>query len=77
MMLNFVCYLDGIKYSGSTVRAADPFLSLSRECKYEIYFQGSEELNLRPSLCKILISSFANKMDFAHNFFCRLRLIGT
>ena len=23
---------------------------------------------LRASLCKILISSFANKMDFAHNF---------
>ena len=24
--------------------------------------------NLRASLCKILISSFAHKMDFAHNF---------
>ena len=23
---------------------------------------------LRASLCKILISSFAHKMDFAHNF---------
>ena len=31
MMLNFVCYLDGIKHSGSTVRAAHPFLSLGRE----------------------------------------------
>ena len=50
MMLNVVCYLDGIKYSGSTVRAADPFLSLSRECKYEIYFQGSEELNLNTTV---------------------------
>ena len=27
-----------------------------------------KELNLRASLCKILISSFAQKMDFAHNF---------
>ena len=27
-------------------------------------FQG---LDLRVSLCKILISSFAHKMDFAHN----------
>ena len=27
---------------------------------------GSE--SLRASLCKILISSFAHKMDFAHNF---------
>ena len=25
-------------------------------------------LHLRASLCKILISSFAHKMDFAHNF---------
>ena len=25
-------------------------------------------LGLRASLCKILISSFAHKMDFAHNF---------
>ena len=25
-------------------------------------------LKLRASLCKILISSFAHKMDFAHNF---------
>ena len=25
-------------------------------------------LDLRASLCKILISSFAHKMDFAHNF---------
>ena len=24
--------------------------------------------HLRASLCKILISSFAHKMDFAHNF---------
>ena len=24
--------------------------------------------NLRASLCKILISTFAHKMDFAHNF---------
>ena len=31
MMLNFVCYLDGIKHSGSTVRAAHPFPSLSSE----------------------------------------------
>ena len=35
MMLNFVCYLDGIKHSGSTVRAAHPFPSLSREYKYQ------------------------------------------
>ena len=33
MMLNFVCYLDGIKHSGSTVRAVNPFPSLSREYK--------------------------------------------
>ena len=26
------------------------------------------QLKLRASLCKILISSFAHKMDFAHNF---------
>ena len=25
-------------------------------------------VDLRASLCKILISSFAHKMDFAHNF---------
>ena len=25
-------------------------------------------VHLRGSLCKILISSFAHKMDFAHNF---------
>ena len=25
-------------------------------------------IKLRASLCKILISSFAHKMDFAHNF---------
>ena len=25
-------------------------------------------MDLRASLCKILISSFAHKMDFAHNF---------
>ena len=25
-------------------------------------------INLRASLCKILISSFAHKMDLAHNF---------
>ena len=31
MMLNFVCYLDGIKHSGSTVRATHPFPSLSSE----------------------------------------------
>ena len=30
---------------------------------------------LRASPRKILISSFAHKMDFAHNFFCRLLLI--
>ena len=30
--------------------------------------QGPEEFYLRASLCKILISSFAHKMDFAHNF---------
>ena len=35
MMLNFVCYVDGIKHSGSIVRAAHPFLSLSSEYKYE------------------------------------------
>ena len=35
MMLRFVCYLDGIKHSGSTVRAAHPFPSLSREYKWE------------------------------------------
>ena len=35
MMLKFVCYLDGIKHSGSTVRAAHPFPSLSREYKWE------------------------------------------
>ena len=28
MMLSFVCYLDGIKHSGSIVRAAHPFPSL-------------------------------------------------
>ena len=33
MMLNFVRYLDGIKHSGSIVRAAHPFPSLSPECK--------------------------------------------
>ena len=33
MMLNFVFYLDGIKHSGSLVRAAHPFTSLSREYK--------------------------------------------
>ena len=32
-MLNFVCYLDGIKHSGSKVLAADQFSSLSREYK--------------------------------------------
>ena len=26
------------------------------------------DLTLRASLCKIVISSFAHKMDFAHNF---------
>ena len=36
MMLNVVCYLDGIKHSGSTVRAAYPFPSLSREYKQEL-----------------------------------------
>ena len=29
---------------------------------------GVAQRNLRASLCKILISSFAHKMDFAHNF---------
>jgi len=28
----------------------------------------TENEKLRASLCKILISSFAHKMDFAHNF---------
>ena len=28
----------------------------------------SQTFYLRASLCKILISSFASKMDFAHNF---------
>ena len=38
------------------------------------YLKDYENLNsapaqeLRASLCKILISSFAHKMDFAHNF---------
>ena len=40
MMLNFVCYLDGIKQSGSIVRAAHPFLSL-RGREYKI---GIEEI---------------------------------
>ena len=31
----------------------------------ETFFRGVE---LRASLCKILISSFAHRMDFAHNF---------
>ena len=30
--------------------------------------QHKLDLNLRARLCKILISSFAHKMDFAHNF---------
>ena len=38
MMLNFVCYLDSIKHSGSTVQAAHPFPSLSCEYKYEKIF---------------------------------------
>ena len=41
MMLDFVCYLDGIKHSGSIVRAAHPFPSLSREYKYEQFFSPS------------------------------------
>ena len=32
MMLNFVCYLDGNKHSGSTDRAAHPLPTLS--CEY-------------------------------------------
>ena len=31
-------------------------------------FSSFQFYNLRASLCKILISSFAHKMDFAHNF---------
>ena len=42
MMLNFVCYLDGIKNSGSIVRAAHPFPSLSREHKQELAFLNPE-----------------------------------
>ena len=33
-----------------------------------VFFEELEYLFLRASLCKILISSFAHKMDFAHNF---------
>ena len=36
--------------------------------KLEAYGFGNRSLDLRASLCKILISSFAHKMDFAHNF---------
>ena len=32
------------------------------------YIHNLFKMHLRASLCKILISSFANKMDFAHNF---------
>ena len=31
-------------------------------------FKVPQVLDLRASLCKILISSFAHKIDFAHNF---------
>ena len=41
MMLKFVCYLDGIKHLGSTIRAARPFLSLSREYKLELTETGN------------------------------------
>ena len=43
--------------------------STSRRILTDILSKNSElKLNLRASLCKILISSFAHKMDFAHNF---------
>ena len=35
---------------------------------YHLFSQSISQLYLRASLCKILISSFAHKMDFAHNF---------
>ena len=38
---------------------------ISKENKL-VFLMG--DWNLRASLCKILISSFAHKMDFAHNF---------
>ena len=34
----------------------------------EILECSNAQFNSRASLCKILISSFAHKMDFAHNF---------
>ena len=34
-----------------------------------VYKQTVFPISLRASLCKILISSFAHKMDFANNFF--------
>ena len=46
-------------------------------CLASVYVTGQIQLSvllwkqidyLRASLCKILISSFAHKMDFAHNF---------
>ena len=33
-----------------------------------LLFISIEPLSLRASLCKILISSLAHKIDFAHNF---------
>ena len=48
------------------LRLSVNFFQLRLTKKLKINFFCFKEL--RASLCKILISSFAHKMDFAHNF---------
>ena len=43
-------------------------ISISSLFSVSIYKTKFVVNKLRASLCKILISSFAHKMDFAHNF---------
>ena len=61
------CYITGNPGSGKSQLAGLVAENMYKEARKETS-APSFVMTLRASLCKILISSFAHKIDFAHNF---------
>ena len=62
---------NGDKFdTAATLTSQIDVIMLLGHTNHELSLRRQEAIkpNLRASLCKILISSFDHKMDFAHNF---------